>query len=224
MDTGTAKRSVRPFLHFDSWAPASAGVTPEARNRIAGFTLVEMLIALSIFGMLTAAGVTLLNVTARTQETSDRLLAEVGEVRRVGSLMTADFAQAAPRPHRDGDGRPQRAFTGGSGESPMLLLFVRHGWDSGEGGTVQRVGYRLREGRLERLSFRNVDGESRAVAVPLLDGVTALRLRYRDEDGAWLTRWTPTDGTELPAAVELVTATRRQGIVRQLFLVGSGHR
>ena len=173
------------------------------RRRSAGFTLVEMLIALSIFGMITAAGVALLNVTARTQETADRLLAETAEIRRLGSLLAADFAQAAPRLYRDRDGRPQRAFAG---------------------GTVQRVGYRLRDGRLERLSFRNVDGGGGAVPVAMLDGVTGLRLRYRDEEGAWLAGWTPSDGAELPIAVELVTATERHGTVRQLFLVGGGRR
>jgi general secretion pathway protein J len=193
-------------------------------KRVAGFTLVEMLIALSIFGMLTAAGVTLLSVTARTQATSDRLLAEVGEVRRVGALLNADLAQAAPRLYRDGDGRPQRAFAGGAGDTPGLLAFVRHGWDRGAGGTVQRVGYRLRDGRLERLSFRHVDGGGEAVIVPLLDGITALRLRYRDEDGAWLERWNHSDETRLPEAIELVTRSPTQGTVRQLFLVGTGLR
>lgn len=193
-------------------------------KRPAGFTLVEMLIALSIFGMLTAAGVTLLSVTARTQATSDRLLAEVGEIRRVGALLNADLAQAATRLYRDRDGRPQRAFAGGAGDTPGLLAFVRHGWDRGDGGTLQRVGYRLRDGRLERLSFRNVDGGGEAVVVPLLDGVTALRLRYRDEDGAWLERWNHSDETRLPEAIELVTRSRTQGTVRQLFLVGTGLR
>ncbi len=183
-----------------------------------------MLIALAIFGMLTAAGVALLNVTARTQETSDRLLAEVAEIRRVGSQLNADLAQAAPRPWRDGDGRSQRAFAGGAGDAPVLLAFVRHGWDNGDGGTVQRVGYRLREGRLERLSFRNVDGGGAAIAVSLLDGVSALRLRYRDVEGAWLDRWVPADATRLPQAIELVTSSAAQGTVRQVFLVGGGGR
>ena len=193
-------------------------------KRPAGFTLVEMLIALSIFGMLTAAGVTLLNVTARTQATSERLLAEVGEVRRVGALLNADLAQATARFYRDRDGRPQRAFAGGAGDSPALLAFVRHGWDRGEGGTVLRVGYRLRDGRLERLSFRNVDGGGDAVVVALLDGVSAVRLRYRDEDGAWANRWNHSDEMRLPEAVELVTRSEAQGTVRQLFLVGTGRR
>ena len=187
-----------------------------------GFTLIEMLVALAIFGMLTAAGVTLLSLSARTQESSDRLLGELSQLRRVSALMTADLALAAPRLHRDSDGRPQRAFAGDSGESEMLMLLVRRGWDDGAGGGVQRVGYRLRDGRLERLAFAHVDGGGPALAVHLLDEVRSLRLRYRDREGAWLPRWQPSDATRLPAAVELVADSEAHGLVRLVFLVGAG--
>jgi general secretion pathway protein J len=189
-----------------------------------GFTLVEMLIALAIFGMLTAAGVTLLSVTARTQETSDRLLAELGEVRRTSALLTADLAQAAPRLHRDRDGRPQRAFAGGAGDAPMLMMFVRRGWNAGGTGALQRVGYRLRGARLERLSYARVDGGGDPVVVPLIDGVRTVRLRYRDDEGAWRTDWDSSDPIRLPRAIELVTSSDSHGLVRQLFLVGTGRR
>jgi general secretion pathway protein J len=180
-----------------------------------GFTLVEMLIALTIFGMLTAAGVALLTLTVRTQETSGRLLAEVGELRRLAALMTADLAQAAPRPGRDGDGRPRPAFAG----SALTLAVVRHG---GVEGALQRVEYRLNDGRLERLAFDRVDGDSRAVAISLLANVTQLRLRYRDREGAWRDAWDPTDASLLPRAVELLSTDPAHGSVRQLFLVGGG--
>src|SRR5205085_250131 len=97
-----------------------------ARN---GFTLVEMLIALVIFGMLTAAGVTLLSLTVRTQETSDRLLDTLGTLRRTGALLNADLAQAAPRLHRNANGEQMAAFTGGNGGEALLLAFVRRGWE-----------------------------------------------------------------------------------------------
>ena len=183
--------------------------------RRAGFTLVEMLIALTIFGMLTAAGVALLTLTVRTQETSGRLLAEVGEMRRLATLMTADLAQAAPRISRDRDGRPRPAFAG----SALTLAVVRRG---GPDGALQRVEYRLNGGRLERLAYDRVDGESRAVAIPLLGDVRRLRLRYRDREGGWRDAWDPTDAALLPRAVELVSADSAHGTVRQLFLVGGG--
>src|SRR6185295_20377058 len=93
------------------------------------------------------------------------------------------------------------------------------------GGTdedpLQRVEYRLRDGRLERLAFAHVDGESRAVAAPLLSGVRQVRLRYRDREGVWQPAWNVTDPTRLPRAVELLSDSETHGSVRQLFLVGS---
>ncbi|HYJ52423.1 MAG TPA: type II secretion system minor pseudopilin GspJ [Allosphingosinicella sp.] len=185
----------------------------------AGFTLVEMLIALAIFGMLTAAGVALLTLTVRTQETSNRLLGEVGELRRLDALLTADLALAAPRLSRDRDGAVRPALIGGAGDGELLLALVRRGGDE---GAVQRVEYRLREGRLERLAFAQVDGESRALVAPLLDGVGQVALRYRDREGAWTETWRATDRSRLPRAIELVSTTNRHGSVRQLFLVAGG--
>lgn len=200
------------------------GFSPSWRSAEHGFTLVEMLVALAIFGMITAAGVALLSVSARTQETSDRLLAELGELRRLGALLTADLAQAAPRRYRDRDGRPTRAFTGRGGGEPMLLSFVRRGWDRGETADagVQRVGYRLEGGRLERLAFAAVDGSNDGVAATLLDDVRAVRLRYRDDRGDWREVWDEGDPLRLPVAVELITDSERHGMVRQLFVVGTG--
>jgi general secretion pathway protein J len=189
-----------------------------------GFTLVEMLIALVIFGMITAAGVTLLTLTVRTQETSDRLLDNLGAIRRTGALLNADLAQAVPRIHRNADGQPVAAFTGGNGGEALLMAFVRGGWEdeSAFRSSLQRVEYRLRDGRLERWRYDAVDGEGHAAAMPLLEGVRSVRLRYRDRDGNWRDRWDPTDAARLPAAVELVSDSAGQGQVRQLFLVGSG--
>ncbi len=204
--------------------PCERGFRPSRRAAEQGFTLVEMLIALVIFGMITAAGVTLLTLTVRTQEASDRVLDTLSAMRRTGALLNADLAQAAPRIHRDGDGRPRAAFTGGNGGEALLLAFVRRGWEdeSAFRSSLQRVEYRIREGRLERWRYDAVDGEGRAVAMPLLEGVRRVQLRYRDRDGSWRDRWDPTDPARLPTAVELTSDSEGQGEVRQLFLVGSG--
>ena len=186
-----------------------------------GFTLIEMLIALTIFGMLTAAAVALLSVSARTQETSDRLLVEFGQVRRLDALLTADLGQAAARMHRDGQGEPQRAFAGADGQDDMLLLFVRRGWDDGDGASgAQRVGYRIADGQLQRVAFSRVDGAGQAIVSPLVDQVRGVRLRYRDERGEWRPQWADPDPVRLPIAVELVVESARYGPIRMLFTVG----
>ena len=194
------------------------------RNVEAGFTLIEMLIALVIFGMITAAGVTLLTLTVRTQESSERVLETVGALRRTDALLNADLAQAAPRIRRDGDGQSVPAFTGGNGGDALLMAFVRRGWEDETAfrSSLQRVEYRLREGRLERWRYDAVDGAGRAVAMPLLERVRRVQLRYRDRDGAWRDRWDPTEPARLPTAVEITSDSEGQGQVRMLFLVGSG--
>jgi general secretion pathway protein J len=62
-----------------------------------GFTLVELLVALTIFAMLAATGVTLLSFSVRTQEAAGERLDRLAEIRRAGALLTSDLAQAAPR-------------------------------------------------------------------------------------------------------------------------------
>jgi general secretion pathway protein J len=187
--------------------------------RRSGFTLVEMLIALTIFGMLTAAGVALLTLIVRTQATSERLLDQVGELRRAGALLTADLGQAAPRLSRDADGRPRPAFIGAAGDGELLMALVRGGSDE---DPLQRVEYRLEQGRLIRLVFDRIDGDARAVPLTLLDRVRQVRLRYRDREGTWQPVWTVSDPTRLPRAVELVSDSETHGSVRELFLVGGG--
>lgn len=191
----------------------------------AGFTLIEMLIALTIFGMITAGSVALLSFSVRSQEMTERQLASLGSIRRAGALLTADLAQAAARPWRDGSGTRQPAFTGGAGRETRVMVFVRGGWDNPDQlprASLQRVEYRLQGGRLIRVGYANVDGGGAAAVTILIEGVQQLQLRFRDRDGLWRDAWQPGDPGELPVAVELIASSARFGPVRQLFLVGTG--
>jgi general secretion pathway protein J len=195
-------------------------------SRERGFTLVEMLIALAIFGMLSAAGVALLSVSVKAQETASAHLDRLAELRKAGALLASDLGQAAGRVSRDEEGRPHPAFYGGSGaEEGVLLGLVRRGWDNEAGApraSLQKVEYRLTGGRLERLAYPHVDGSGPMAPSVLAEGLSAIRLRYRDKNGEWRDRWDPTQATDMPRAVEIVVETERAGSVRQLFLSGTG--
>ena len=190
-----------------------------------GFTLVELLVSLFIFGMLAAAGVALLSFSVRAQDAASRRLDEIGGFRRFSALLTSDLAQAAPRLWRDANGVMKPAFVGGTGQGePTSLSLVRRGWENLDGSSrssLQRVDYRLSDGRLERVGYRFVDGSAPMDAVALVEGVRSLRLRYRDARGEWRDRWDPTRPTDLPRAVEMVIDAGPAGAVRQLFLVGA---
>ncbi|PWG01524.1 type II secretion system minor pseudopilin GspJ [Sphingosinicella humi] len=197
-----------------------------ASSREQGFTLVELLVALLIFGMIAAAGVALLSFSVRAQDMADARLDDVAAMRRVGALLTGDLAQAAARVVRNEAGAVKPAFVGGTGaEGDIALALVRRGWDNPDGAgrpSLQKVEYRLTGVRLERIAYRNLDGAAPMEPVTVLEGVEALRLRYRDSEGEWRERWDPTQITDLPRAVEMIVDVRDGGPVRQLFLVGAG--
>ncbi len=216
--TSISRRRRQPLQHAPHGPPT---LQRQGRN---GFTLVELLVALTIFGMLAAAGVGLLSFSVRAQEVADDRLARLAEQRRAGALLTADLAQAAPRVHRDEAGAVRPALQGTSGQDDALLLsLVRRGWDNPDdanSSTLQKVHNRLSQGRLERLGYRHVDGAAALPPVAVLTEVRSLRLRYRDREGNWRDRWDPTQPSQLPLAVEMVVATGAGAEVRQLFLVG----
>jgi general secretion pathway protein J len=189
-----------------------------------GFTLVELLVALLIFGMLSAAGVGLLSFSVRAQEASETSFRQVSALRSAGALIAADVAQAAPRLWRDEEGRTHPAFSGGNGAGgEAMLTLVRRGWENHDGATrasLQRVEYRLEQGLLMRQAWRHVDGGAPMPALPLLEGVQRVALRYRDAAGVWRERWDPELATALPSAVEVQADLAGYGTVRQLFLAG----
>ena len=193
--------------------------------RTNGFTLVELLVSLFIFGMLSAAGVALLSFSVKAQEAADARLGDLADFRRAGALLAGDLAQAAPRLARDGAGRAGPAFHGGSGEQGgVALAFVRRGWenlDDTPRASLQRVEYSIADGRLERRVYPRLDGARPLPATTVVDGVRRVRLRYRDREGAWRERWDPTKTTELPRAVELVMDSEGSGTTRQLFQTGT---
>lgn len=202
-------------------------MTRAPRSAEAGFTLVELMVSLVIFAMLSAAGVALLSSSVRAQGAATEALGEVATLRRLDAILFADLAQAVPRPYRDAAGATRPAFTGGAGASGMgavALGMVRTGWSNPDGkprASLQRVEYRLAADRLERFAWPHVDGAEPLRPAVLLTGVRSLRLRYRVA-GEWRDRWDAADPAALPQAVEIVADTERLGSVRQLFLVGLG--
>lgn len=191
-----------------------------------GFTLIELMVALSIFALIAAAGVSLLGYSVGAQAAAGERLDDVAAIRRVGALLTADLAQAAPRISRDGEGRRRAAFAGGTGApDEPALAFVRRGWSNEDGearSSLQKIEYRLIDGVLTRRTWPMVDGAEPMPPSKVLEGVRSLSLRYRAE-GEWRERWDSKRPGALPRAIELVADVDRTGPIRQLFLVGTGY-
>jgi general secretion pathway protein J len=203
---------------------AENGFTPLRRSAENGFTLVELMVALLIFGMIAGAGVSLLNSSIRAQAASTTKLAELGNQRRMASLLASDLAQAIPRVTRDTAGAPVRAFSGTNGVGALpMLRYVRSGWTNPGGesrASIQRVEITLVAGRLERRAYPMADGATAGAPQVLADNVESVRLRYRDK-GPWSDVWTATTFDALPRAVEMTIKRRGEPALMMAFLVGS---
>ncbi len=186
----------------------------------AGFTLVEVMIALMIFGMIAAAGVGLLAFSVRAQAGTAAALDDNAALNRLVSILTADLAQAQDRPTREANGVLVPAFSGDRATQP-ILRFVRGGWanpDQAPRATLQKVEYRLTGEGIERVGFPALDGAAPLPGALLLDRVQEVRLRFRYA-GAWSDTWQGDQRASLPQAMELTIVRGGGQSLRLLFLV-----
>jgi general secretion pathway protein J len=191
----------------------------------AGFTLIELLVALAIFGLLAGAGVMLLRGSVDTERAVTAHLDKLGDVQRGTATLDSDLSQATVRISRTRSGTLAPAFYGRKPqESEPIFEFVRGGW--GNPGnqrhpSIQKVEYRWRDGRVERIGYSAVDGAEAPEPGVLFDKVIALALRYRAPDGEWLDVWAPGAPEAMPVALEMIVTRENEAPVTMRFLVGA---
>ncbi|NIJ29529.1 general secretion pathway protein J [Sphingomonas insulae] len=188
-----------------------------------GFTLVEVMIALMIFGMLAAAGVAILTFSVRAQTATGKRFDDIAALNRTTALLSGDLGQAIDRSTRDEGGTRLPAFVG---EPDGQIRFVRTGWanvDAAPRASAQKVAYAIQDAALVRIAYPMIDGAAPLPPVTLLDKVAGIAARYRYK-GAWSDRWDGTQGAALPQAAEIVLRRTDGSTYRLMLLVGSGYR
>ena len=195
-----------------------------------GFTLIELLVALVIFGIFAALAYAGL---ARLLDNRERLTAEQRvwqELSQVFLRISDDVAHARSRGVRDAGGFPLPAFVGRLFDSRALAepsLELTRGGELNYGGAprsdLRRVAYRLKEGRLVRITWPVLDRApvTEPLEAPLLADVETFELRFYDQTGVAVDTW-PTaigGGPDVPRAMEVTLAVKGLGRFKRLFLV-----
>lgn len=200
-------------------------------SRNHGFTLIEVLIAVTIFAVMSAFAYRALSSILDARE---RVTQENQKWRGVSTFfarLEADLTNAAARSIRNSNNLDEAAFVGNltfNKETEGQLMFTRMGLP-GSSGTLaapQRLGYRIKQGTIEELVWPVLDqGQRTAPAVyPLLSGISTFTLRYLSSTNIWQTRWPPqTTGPasvrDIPKAVEVaLTLDSGETITRLLLL------
>lgn len=193
----------------------------------AGFTLIELLVAVTIFGVLSGMAYRSLTVVLESRGRIGEENRKWRDLAQLFARLEHDVAAAAPRPIRDAGDRLGPAFVGApaprGNEGAIMLTRTGLAAEPGTPATPQRLGYRLRGGAVERLTWDTLDQGPRsepAVAAVLRDA-TALELRYLDRRGQWHASWPPAGSaaaeTAIPAAVEVAVALASGERVTRLF-------
>ena len=179
-----------------------------------GFALLELLAAmavLAVLGTLSFRGLSsVLDAESRLQAETRRWT----DVSLLFSQLGEDMAMAVERTRRDAAGRtsPALRLSGDArepaGAEDAQLVVSRLG--IGEGAAAQsalrRVGYRLRDGKLEYLVWPSPDSAPGAqpAVYAVLEGVAELHWQALHADGRWVDAWPVGTAAEvLPRAVSV---------------------
>lgn len=187
----------------------------------AGFTLVEALVSLFVFGLIASGAVMMLAQGVATQGRVSEAQAALREVQNLRALLTADLMQYAPREIVTEQGVRPRMI---GGDSELPLAFVRAAPAASDQGAQTRltlVEYVFRDGSVLRRT-RAVNGAGPVSERVIVADAGAPRFEFFD-GAMWRAQWlVGSQGSAAPRAVALVFTSSRYGKMRIEALVGLG--
>jgi len=163
-----------------------------------GFTLLEVLIAIAIFSLISLSSFTLFDSVLKGDATAKQRTERQNELQRAFLIIERDLIQIARRSIRlNGDAPTKRLIQSADdyfASEEQVIAFVRNGWTNPNlllpRSDMQAVAYRLTEETLSRLHFNFVDsvvGEEPKTRA-LISDVTELAFEYYDGK-KWQKTW-----------------------------------
>lgn len=177
-----------------------------------GFTLIELLVALFVFALLAVTAYRGLNAVTQTRAHIDHETRKWQALERFFARLDGETAQVLERPVRTANGAEAPAWMGTPSAASSLedvqLAFTRNGGFDAEGAPLppQRIGYRLRQGKLELLRWTALDSAPyNAPSVDtVLEGVSEFNVRHLSSRLTWEKQWpVSVANNALPKGVEV---------------------
>jgi len=205
--------------------------------RRAGFTLIEVMVAMFIAAIMLALGYSAINQAAKERTNLEGKQARITEIQRGMRVVAQDFAQMVARTARDneGGGNIEPAVVA-TNKDDTLITFSRAGWSNPAGiqrPAEQRVRYRFIDGSLIREHWLSVDPALNAQPRQrvMLTKVKSVELRFLDPVSRnWRQDWPavsssgPVSASSIdqllrtrPLAIEITIVLEDWGRVQRLF-------
>ena len=213
------------------------------RHVSAGFTLVEVLVAMAITALISVVAYGALSSALSGADSVRSAMVRSQEINQTLTLLSRDIRQVVNRSIIDEFDQRAPALSGGA-LSRYSLTLTRAGWHNSTGAprsTLQRVSWWIEDDVLWRAHFPVLDRTSgtEAIETAMLTEVERFEVRFlptisdvksdRDDvidDRNWRDNWildVSQPGLELPtpAAIEIVLQLARLGEVRRLYVLPS---
>jgi len=195
-----------------------------------GFTLLELLVAVSIFAILSAMAYGgLRNVIDNSRQT-ELSMQRLQQVQLAMLKVSRDLTQLSQRSIRDEYGNSQDYIRAIEGDD-IFIEFSRGGRRNPaemQRSHLQRVAYKLEENVLTRLYWPHLDRtqEMQPYESILLEEVENASIRFLDDNNEWHDEWPPLTATgqvdanpEVLSAIEFTLELQDWGELMRLFLV-----
>lgn len=210
------------------------------RHQHRGFTLLEVLIALSIFSLIGLAAYRMLDIVILSQSKVMSHENKIRSLERAMHIIGSDVEQLVNRPVRDNYGDQLNALA--IGEESYLIEFTRQGWRNPlqlPRSQLQRVAYELGNmykglNTTDQQSDSGIhllrhywpmldrNQESKPQTQVLLRNINDLQLRFMDQQGEWHSEWPvnpligePSNG--LPNALMLKLDSSSLGQIERIY-------
>ena len=186
-----------------------------------GFTLFEVMVAVSIFALIAAMTMTNLIQVGKSGERISESQRQLADIQFALGYVAKDLSQRINRGVRDQYGDQQPALL----IEEARLVFTRSGWSNllqQPRSNLQRVEYRLVDNSLQRKYWPQLDQgyEEQALEQNLINGVEAFSVALLTSGNETLDSW-PVDiastSTAKPIALELTLQLQDFGLIRRVF-------
>ncbi|MDQ7048557.1 MAG: type II secretion system minor pseudopilin GspJ [Enterobacterales bacterium] len=198
-------------------------------HNIRAFTLLEIIIAMSISAVIGVYTLLLLDNSTKAQSKIEQRAERYNEIERTFLFLSNDIRQIAPRPFRDEYGDKQNNLMSDDVEGLTFTRMGRRNPAALPRSSLEKLNYRVEDGKLYRISYSYPDGMPRDLGSKrrLLEKVEKLSiLFYQDED--WTDFWPPQNldfqqqskaSVQLPLAVKVILELEDLGKVERIFVV-----
>ena len=192
-----------------------------------GFTLLEVLIALSLFAVLSAMAFGGLNQLLAQHQQLQTKQQRFVDLQSAIQVLERDFIHIQPRSIRDAYGDAQAALIGSSTPEFIYALTTKTWFNphNTQGVLLQRIGYQLQGQKLWRSYSPHLDAGIGTIPVryALIDQVTAFKVRFLPDKKQWISYWPSIDQQgksnlkELPTAIEIQLITADLGTIKRVL-------